>query len=299
MKNYLIVVNEKEYMLIHIYFTPNGNLIKEYIRNNKPKLKETMSFYTQLVTPDMARVLLVKNKVNRKPSDGHVKFLAKQMVEGEFKKTGQTISISKTGVLLDGQHRLMAIILSNTPIELNFCDGLDDEIFDVLDTGKTRTTSDILSIQGYKNPGELSSTITNLITIKNGYRAGQKNTNTKNLEFINDNPELPVIVSICHKENRKFKSLSTGAIAALYYTFSKLHHNDAETFFDKYYSGVGMNNDDVVLLLRNKLMQDAVNKKKYTSEQKLALVIVAWNVMRKGKTVKRLELPESGIPKPL
>lgn len=258
-----------------------------------------MSFYTQLVTPDMARVLLEKNKVNRKPTDSHVKFLAKQMVEGNFKKTGQTISISKTGVLLDGQHRLMAIVLSNTPIELNFCDGLDENIFDVLDTGKTRTTSDILSIQGHKNPGELSSAITNLMTIKNGHRSGSKSTNTKNLEFVKENPELPEIVNICHKENRKFKSLSMGAIAALYYTFSKLHHQDAEIFFDKYYSGVGMDNDDVVLLLRNKLMQDAINKKKYTSDQKLALVIVAWNIMRKGKTVKRLELPESGIPKPL
>ena len=48
-----------------------------------------------------------------------------------------------------------------------------------------------------------------------------------------ESKELPEIVNLCHKENRKFKSLSTGAIAALYYTFSKLHHDDAETFFDK------------------------------------------------------------------
>ena len=299
MKNYLIVVNEKEYMFIHIYFTPNGNLIKEYIPNNKPKLKETMSFYTQLVTPDMARVLLVKNKVNRKPSEVNVNFLAKQMLEGNFKKTGQTIQISKSGNLLDGQHRLLAIIKSNITVELNFCDGLDDEIFDVIDTGKSRTTADIFSVQGYKNPGELSSAITNLLQIKAGSRNVQKVSNSKNLDFVKDNPELPEIVNLCHKENRKFKSLSTGAIAAIYYTFSKLHHEDAETFFDKYYSGVGMENSDVVLMLRNKLMQDAVNKRKYTSEQKVALVIAAWNIMRKGKVVKRLDLPESGIPKPL
>ena len=46
-------------------------------------------------------------------------------------------------------------------------------------------------------------------------------------------------------------------------------------------------------------MQDAVNKRKFTSEQKVALVVAAWNIMRKGKPVKRLDLPESGIPKPL
>lgn len=60
-----------------------------------------------------------------------------------------------------------------------------------------------------------------------------------------------------------------------------------------------MENGDIVLMLRNKLMQDAVNKRKFTSEQKVALVVAAWNIMRKGKPVKRLDLPESGIPKPL
>lgn len=258
-----------------------------------------MSFYTQLVTPDMARVLLEKNKVNRKASQSNVDFLAKQMLEGKFKETGQTIQISKNGNLLDGQHRLLAIIKSNVSCKLNFCDGLEEDIFDVLDTGKSRSTADILSIQGYKNPGELSSAITNLLSIRNGCKIRYKLPNSKNLEFINENPELPDIVDICHKENKKFKSLSTGAIAALYYTFVKLHHEDAETFFDKYYSGVGMENGDVVLMLRNKLMQDAVNKRKMTSEQKVGLVVSAWNIMRKGKPVKRLDLPESGIPKPL
>lgn len=46
MKNYLLVVNENEYMLLHIYITQKGNLIKEYIRNNKPKLEENEFLHT-------------------------------------------------------------------------------------------------------------------------------------------------------------------------------------------------------------------------------------------------------------
>lgn len=258
-----------------------------------------MRFHTQLVTPDMARIYLEKNKVNRKISNNNVKFLAKQMLEGNFKKTGQTISISKNGNLLDGQHRLMAIILSNVPIELNFCEELEDDIFDVIDTGKNRTTSDILSIQGHKNPGELSSAISFLMDIHAGISKNEKLSNSKKLEFLNMHPELPEIVSICTKENRRFKAISSGAIAALYYTFSKIHHDQAESFFDKYYSGVGMESGDVILLLRNKLYQDAQNKSKLKTHQKVALVIATWNIFRKGKTVKRLDVPSSGIPKPL
>jgi len=258
-----------------------------------------MKFYTELVTPDKAMALLENNKVNRKASENNVNFLAKQMLEGNFKRTGQTIQISKNRNLLDGQRRFLAIIKSNVSIELNFCSGLDEEIFDVIDTGKSRTTADILSIHGHKNPGELSSAISFLMIIKNGGRLRDKSTNSRNLEYVKENPELSEIVSICHKENKKFKNLSTEAIAALYYTFSKLHHNDAEKFFDKYYSGVGLDSEDVVLMLRNKLMQDAIKKVRYTSEQKVGLVIAAWNIMRKGKSVKRLDLPESGIPKPL
>ncbi len=68
-----------------------------------------MEFYTKEVTPFMAAKLLENNQVNRKRSEGHIKFLAKQMSAGNFKLTGETVKISTDGKLLDGQHRLHAI----------------------------------------------------------------------------------------------------------------------------------------------------------------------------------------------
>lgn len=40
------IFNGTEYMLIHIYLSSKGQIIREYIRNNKPKLEENEFLHT-------------------------------------------------------------------------------------------------------------------------------------------------------------------------------------------------------------------------------------------------------------
>jgi hypothetical protein len=56
------------------------------------------------------------------------------------------IIIGKTGRLLQGQHRLMAIIKSGVTCKMIVWRGVDDDVFRVLDRGKTRSASDALGI---------------------------------------------------------------------------------------------------------------------------------------------------------
>ena len=68
------------------------------------------------VTPDYAATLLEKNTTNRNISQITVKRYAQAMASGEWMQNGQTITIAEDGTILDGQHRLWAVIESGITI---------------------------------------------------------------------------------------------------------------------------------------------------------------------------------------
>ena len=74
---------------------------------------EQMDARQLIVSPFLAQKILKENICNRKISEKMVLIYAKDMSEGRWKtKTGEFIKISKTKRLLDGQHRLLAVINS-------------------------------------------------------------------------------------------------------------------------------------------------------------------------------------------
>src|SRR5690554_4199143 len=103
------------------------------------------------ITPAVALELLRLNTANRGFSQATVNFYAKQMENGEWKTTSQGIAISSDNRIIDGQHRLMAIVKTKLPQMMLVTRGLDyNEVFAVYDTGKNRTAGDVLQIRGVK-----------------------------------------------------------------------------------------------------------------------------------------------------
>lgn len=66
------------------------------------------------IGPLLATSLLLKNTINRAISKVAVDQYARDMEAGNWKLTHQGILIGKDGVIIDGQHRLLAIVKSNT-----------------------------------------------------------------------------------------------------------------------------------------------------------------------------------------
>lgn len=99
------------------------------------------------VTPDMAqRLLNTSNHGNRKIRPAVVNKYARAMSAGDWRFSPEAISISKTGRLLNGQHRMSAVVASGRTIRFMFALGFDDDVFEVLDRGVARTAADALKI---------------------------------------------------------------------------------------------------------------------------------------------------------
>jgi len=122
------------------------------------------------VTPEIAEGLLSRAVVNRRLDWGQVDFLADSIFREEWQLTHQGIALDgplETGCLLDGQHRLNAIIKAGIPVWIYVFEGLPRTAFPVLDTGKRRSGVDTLSSTGEKYLPLLHSTIRHVLLFKN------------------------------------------------------------------------------------------------------------------------------------
>jgi hypothetical protein len=98
------------------------------------------------VTPSMAQEWLEKNVDNRPIRHKTVEGMAQAIRRGEWVLSHQGIAFGKSGNLVDGQHRLSAIVEAGRAVPMMVTWDVDDGAFQVTDLGLRRSVSDIMSI---------------------------------------------------------------------------------------------------------------------------------------------------------
>lgn len=125
---------------------------------------------TITLTPELATELLDHNQLNRPLRDQHVQRIARQIVDGKWRFNGDTIKVANTGDVLDGQHRLWAVIEAKKPIETIIVRGIERDAFATIDTLRAvRSGADVLALNGATNYRNIiSSSLTWLIRWQRG-----------------------------------------------------------------------------------------------------------------------------------
>lgn len=96
------------------------------------------------VTPASASEMLEKNDGNRKARRSAVATYASLMDAGKWMCSPDGIIIAKSGRLLQGQHRLMAVVASGCTVQMVIWREVDENVFSVLDRGLKRTLFDAI-----------------------------------------------------------------------------------------------------------------------------------------------------------
>ena len=102
--------------------------------------------FKMLATKEIAQEWLNHNRCNRSISDRYVNNLISDMRKGKWVVNGATIVFSKEGELLDGQHRLTAIVRSGISEYVYIMTGLDRTCH--FDDGRKRTIRDQILAMG-------------------------------------------------------------------------------------------------------------------------------------------------------
>ena len=99
------------------------------------------------IGPSLASNLMDNNLNNRSFRLGHAKDIARQMKLGRWKASPEPIVITTRGRLVNGQHRLWAVVETSTTQEFSVVVIPDEqytEIFEILDQGASRSSADVL-----------------------------------------------------------------------------------------------------------------------------------------------------------
>lgn len=257
------------------------------------------------ITPALAQNWLDESRFdNRRLDERMVARLSKEIKSGHWKMDGNAIRFDTGNDILDGQHRLFAIIRAGKPVKSLVIRGLDPEAKDTIDTGKQRTLADLLHFHGHVNNNVLGG----ICRLAVGYdnfqgdmtawakaHGGSRSQPSEILTKADSDKSIQDAVSatLNLKYTRKF--LGGGTLAFCYWLFRRACIGDAwrvDTFFQALEKGENLKEGDPILTLRNTLSVRDMRAYAAKGGQKMqayriALCIKAWNAWR---TEKRLDL---------
>lgn len=267
--------------------------------------KKTMiggyDFGREWITPEKASQLLEKNINNRSVNKRAVNRMAQAMQAGEWRFNAQPIQFTLDGLLLDGQHRLMACMASGVPIEcLVVWDALPDTQ-ETMDMGSARTVADVLRLRGYTGHHAVAAFGRRVALAKKyGTRAGIVNSKyevsngavLEAIEGVDDLPRYTVGAQrVCHG-----LSLTAAQIGFFMYWFDSIDREDSEFFWSRVRTGEGLYEGNPIYALRRiALGRDTSGiGTNYHQHQTAGLVLKAWNKFRLGEEVQRLGFRAGG-----
>lgn len=237
----------------------------------------TITSKLEHIAPAKAQEMLSKNTTNRPVSKSTVATYADALRRGEWLLNGDSIRFDSNGNVIDGQHRLLAIVASGVGIDTFVTRGLAPVSFSTIDRGKKRATSDDLSIQGEKNATTLASAARAIVLIKVGYVGRGAVTSAQCNTAIKDHPSIRHWVSrfICSKV--RSTGIPSSFVSVL--TLASERHGEAfiEEFLTQVATGESLQKGMPAYVLRERFMTQNKRAGQMVPEYSSALIIKCVN----------------------
>lgn len=256
----------------------------------------TVTVTQETIGPDDARELLKLNTKNRGLRGGLVESLKRDIKTDRWVLNGETIKISNTGVLLDGQHRLQAVIEADKPITTMVVRGLDDTVQMTVDSGTRRQLHDVLKINGEPNATTLAAAARVswfLDTYGTTRVFGVQPSKAELLDYFEKNPGLRDAATLGITAPRSTLRIPGSSAAALWYQMSRFDKTMADSFWLQL-----LQNDapkgSAIYALRETLLKDLGRPHHMSVYHRLALIIKAWNYWVTGRSADHIQWRGSG-----
>lgn len=245
------------------------------------------------ITPGLAAEMLTHNSHNRPLTKGLTQKYASVMLEGRWKLSPEAIAFSKSGRLLDGQHRLSACVASGVTVKMSVWFGCEEDEFLVLDGGKTRTAADHLAVDG-KNYWKLRASVARAqIMLDHGERDGVDAARVRNAALDMDGPNMDLAVVVAHRAKHVVKV--PAAALAYYHLLSSRKSYQLDAFWDSFCGGADLASNSPILRVREYLrsVRNVGLHGTYSTIKSAAAIILAWNAYVSHKSPRSYAWPHT------
>jgi hypothetical protein len=259
--------------------------------NSNSSNQPTLAY--QEIDPEQALALLDKNAHNRNWRPRVTEQYARDMLAGNWLPTGEPIIIALDGTLLNGQHRLRAVVEANMTIVFPVIRNAGPEYQRVADAGFKRSFADVLHLEFNETNTRLLAGAVRQVAL---YRAAGCLG-----ALSGSDPDLTQneLVGVYLRESGLRDSipystlLTTAALAhkpaistALHYLFSEVDPSDAGPYFRTLASGEMLPKDDPCFVLRRRLEKAAVSPRdRLLPTYFAAFMIKTFNYWRQGRSI--------------
>jgi hypothetical protein len=275
--------------------------------NNPAHPQATMWTEYLEVTPELAIDWVTTPRYagpNRTLTAATVTKYARQMAAGTWRDTGEAIKWGVSGRLLDGQHRLHAIIEAGITVPMLVVHGVPDEAQDVMDSGRARRASDVLAIHGYKNVTQLAAAARLLIGLENGTLSPGNGSlvqasNLDVLTYLREHPDVEAAATGMSGRYRERLSATPSVFLAALVLMTRVDAEDASAFGAAFATGAGLERGNPILTLRERLVLARSKREALSAYVQLSALLRAWNAWRCGQSMLRFPLFGANGPIPV
>lgn len=254
--------------------------------------------YLVKMTPEIAAAYLARHAPNRPLSKPVVKAYADDMTAGHWTYNGQNLIIDRNGYLIDGQHRLSAVIKSGVSVDMGITYGVDRSTFDTIDTGRRRNGVDLMSMLGSQ-----SSKIAAVIT-----RTGLLLDSNESMSVVPGRRDMvdyytkwsDKIEPVAEYGHTRFRRsvLTPGSIGTVMFMATRLDRycfKDFTDFIEPVLNGEGLSKGDPRYALREWGINHRVRNGKVYPVPALWATIRAWQKWTADETLTQIRAPHDYI----
>lgn len=237
------------------------------------------------LTPCLASLLLERNPINRPISRFNSETLKADIANGRFTFNGESIVVSKTGVLLDGQHRCTVVVETKQPITTCIVFGPIDEARFTIDIGRPKSAANYLSMKGHVDTNNLAAAVSLLIQYgkdKNINRGYIRPTKTEIVQAADNYRGIDISIEAVSGATKQ-RLGSRSVLAFCHYLFKKKAGAEAaDEFMRLMIDNDGLKKGTPIHTCRKRLegMERGVNV-----NDRAEVVFKAWNAWRRDESV--------------
>ena len=265
------------------------------LENSSPIISERL-----LMTPDQAKDILAnRNGKNRAIRPNTVMRLASDIKEGRWQVTHQGIAFDERNILIDGQHRLHAVVQANIPCEMIVSYNVSRQSFAVLDCGISRTAADNLGYLNVPRSKLVAPGIKHIILFHRHPKRTWSNlpfpSHTEIASFYSKNANLfDQLSEVVAKTTQQFKKVNPTGLLAVCYLAAEAGHDISSIHAFCYAMGAGkhLSGTDPVWAYRQFLINsNKIPVDRNLQQYSIACLIKAFNYWYEGKILKQFKPP--------
>lgn len=245
------------------------------------------------VTPAIAKEWLALNHVNRPLREKLVKANADAMRAGLWQMNGEAVKFNISGHLVDGQHRLTALVDADVTLPMLVVWNVPDEAQATMDAGAKRSLADQLHLEGVSATTQTAAVIRLSMAWTDGIRGTRTKPPAYNhailLQHLQQNPGLVQSATLGRiYASRMPSGMGATAVGFAVYLLAQIDREAMDTFMMSLADGHGLEKDSPILALRNRLIRTKIVGN--TPFFQLSILLRAWNAWRENKTLTKFVL---------